>query len=131
MCDNCHLRFTHLPAFLPVPGIRIRVHGNYCSWNCAKRDLLCIGNRPWFSLLAITALKLGAQLPIIMSKIGRPPDKKTKQTISNHVLYEKFISQVTSKKHIMIPHYHTTSEDAGSPIVYDDDVSISHASLVI
>lgn len=116
-----------------MPGVRVRVYGCYCSWNCAKRHLLSLGNRSWFSLLAITALKLGARLPIIMSLKNKPPSQETKQSITNKVLYDKFLSQVVIQTHIRIPHTVTTTQEKelGSPVVYGDDVSISHASLLI
>lgn len=116
-----------------MPGLRVRVYGCYCSWNCAKRHLLSLGNRSWFSLLAITALKLGARLPIIMSLKNKPPSRETKQSIVDKDLYYKFLSQVIVQKHIMIPHMVTLKEEeeVGSPVVYGDEVSISHVSLVI
>lgn len=67
-----------------------------------------------------------------MSLKNKPPSEETKQSITNKVLYDKFISQVSIKQHIMIPHIIAAKEEeVGSPVVYDDDVSISHASLVI
>lgn len=71
-------------------------------------------------------------MPIIVSLKNKPPSPETKQTITNKVLYDKFISQMGIQKHIMIPHMMTIKEEeVGSPVVYDDDVSISHASFVI
>ena len=49
-----------VPSRSSTPG----VYGQCCSWNCAKRELRRIGNRPWFALLAITALRTGANLPL-------------------------------------------------------------------
>lgn len=49
-----------VPSRTPTPG----VYGQFCSWNCAKRQLGRLGNRPWFALLAITALRTGAKLPL-------------------------------------------------------------------
>lgn len=65
-CDYCHDVFRHYAAHIMVPN-RSAVPGYfgwYCSWNCAKRDLLRMRNRPWFALMAITALRSGAKLPI-------------------------------------------------------------------
>lgn len=69
-CDFCGDRFHHLAAHVMVParasGIP-GVYGIFCSWNCAKRYLLRLGNRPWFALMAITALRTGCRLPILVN----------------------------------------------------------------
>lgn len=66
-CRACGLLFHHIPAFIMVPRSHLGIFGNYCSWNCAKRDLLRLRTRQWFSLMAITAIRTGATLPIRIS----------------------------------------------------------------
>lgn len=43
-CMGCHCRFDTVPCCIPVPrctpGDVLHVHGNFCSWNCAKGYLL-------------------------------------------------------------------------------------------
>jgi hypothetical protein len=64
-----------------VPGYTVGIYGCYCSWNCAKRCLLDVSNRPWFALLAITALKTGARLPIKVFPARVCPPKKFKEIV--------------------------------------------------
>lgn len=82
-CDNCNCQFSHLPAAIVVPSrdACIGLYGCYCSWNCAKRGLFGLRTRPWYALLSITAIKTGAKLPIKISPLGRPPDKKDRQIV--------------------------------------------------
>lgn len=63
-CLDCGARFDNIPAFIMVPSSHLGIYGNYCSWNCAKRALLRVRTRRWFSLMAITAIRTGAKLPI-------------------------------------------------------------------
>lgn len=66
-CWDCHSVFHGIPAFIMVPSSHLGIYGNYCSWNCAKRALLKLRTRRWFSLMAITAIRTGAKLPIRIS----------------------------------------------------------------
>jgi len=82
-CDNCHCRHRNIPAAIVVPSTNsyLGLYGSYCSWNCAKRGLLGLRSRAWFTLLAITAMKTGAKLPIKISLLGKSPDKKDCQVV--------------------------------------------------
>ena len=66
-CDFCGDVFRHYAAHIMVPS-RVSdvpgIYGVFCSWNCAKRSLLRMRNRPWFALMAITALRTGCRLPL-------------------------------------------------------------------
>lgn len=65
-CDACDDLFEHYAAHIMVPNRSAipGIYGIFCSWNCAKRVLLRMRNRPWFALMAITALRTGCRLPI-------------------------------------------------------------------
>lgn len=40
-CFWCSHRFGHIPVLVPVwSGHQFHLHGNYCSWNCAKSHTL-------------------------------------------------------------------------------------------
>ena len=66
---------------VPLRDLCVGLFGVYCSWNCAKRGLLGLRTRPWYSLLAITAIKTGAKLPIVLSPTGKPPPAYSKQIV--------------------------------------------------
>jgi hypothetical protein len=83
-CGNCHTYFDGPPAAVVTPSLRtdaIGLGGRFCSWNCAKRRLIGLRNRPWFTLMAITAIKSGAKLPIRPSETGKPPTLKNKEVV--------------------------------------------------
>lgn len=83
-CGNCLVRFHDPPAHIIAPTSQpstVGLFGTYCSWNCAKRALFQLRTRTWFALLAITALQLGATLPIQMSESGKPPAPETKKVV--------------------------------------------------
>ena len=80
-CHNCHHHLPLLPAAIVVPRSPLGLYGTFCSWNCAKRRLVCLRTRPWFGLLARTAIKTGAKLPIIASARGCPPQSTVKQVV--------------------------------------------------
>ena len=105
-----------------VPRSPVGIYGVYCSWNCAKRGLLGLRTRPWFALLAITALKSGATLPIVIAPKGKKP--ACPQIVKN---VPSFPIQLI--RHVTIPYY-TECELLGEPVVYPS-TSISHASLLI
>lgn len=103
-CDHCGDRFRHIPSFIMVPGKCVCAFGNYCSWNCAKRALLRLRTRPWFALMAITALKTGAKLPISIE----PTDKSCRP-----VKIPPSLQLITIKEFIQInpPNEKTTDID--------------------
>lgn len=104
-CGNCLVHFLDPPSHIITPSSQhdlIGLFGAYCSWNCAKRALFDLRTRQWFSLLAITALKLGATLPIVMSDRGKPPQNKIKQIVCRDKI-DFFDKTLFYKQSIVIP----------------------------
>jgi hypothetical protein len=116
--------FRCSPAAIVVPRLhsRIGLFGNYCSWNCAKRGLLGLRNRPWYALLAITAIKTGATLPIRLSEKGKPPPQNETQIV------KQIPSSLTVEivKYISIPHIYPDSASTDSePEVFESIIQAS------
>lgn len=106
---------------LPWPHT-VGLFGNYCSWNCAKRGLLGLRNRPWFSLMGITCLKTGASLPIRMSEKGKPPLPEEKQ----------IVKKIPSSLFVFIMeniHYRQFTNPSTNPEEEEDTEPISFASV--
>lgn len=62
--------------------------------------------RNWFTLLAITALKMGARLPIVPSENGKSPLMGTKQVIK---YIPEDLDQTRNVSLLRIPHYKVPS----------------------
>lgn len=113
-CGNCLVYFHDPPASIITPTPErdtIALFGTYCSWNCSKRALFDLRTRPWFSLMAITALQLGARLPITMSDRKQPPLKKDKQIVSQKRI-TWFDKKIIYKESIIITQLPTRNPSA-------------------
>lgn len=113
-CGNCALHFHDPPAAIVTPirgSDTVGFFGSYCSFNCAKRALFDLRVKPWFTLLAITALKLGATLPIKMSERGKPPQQEEKQVVSREKL-DCFDKKIIYRKSIVISQLPATNPSA-------------------
>lgn len=134
-CGNCGLLFRGPPAAVVTPSRVpnfVCLSGRYCSWNCAKRRLIGLRNRPWFALLAITALKTGARLPIVASEEGKPPHPKYKEVVR---FIPKSVNLLKLDQHFHTPELPTIQEGEegeeggeSGPVVFES-VSMIQSSL--
>lgn len=100
VCGNCGRNFEHMAAHIMVPGSPLGVFGCYCCWNCAKRGLLDLRTRSWFALMAITALRTGATLPIRVFPTGVQPPADQQQRVR---YIPVALRKVQLVKHVRIP----------------------------
>lgn len=135
-CGNCGLYFLDPPAAVVTPtstSSAVGLSGRYCSWNCAKRRLIGLRNRPWFALMAITALKSGAKLPLRPSESGKPPHRKYKEVVK--VIPNVSVYSLQPPLFCPTPPSQTVMEVASSspeeepePVVFES-VSMVHSSF--
>lgn len=86
---------------------------------------MCIRTRNWFSLLARTAIKTGATLPIYPSPKGRPPDPTIKQVVLfDPHLYVRVISYITIPEPTFSSATSTSEEE---PEVFEVESTIQSA----
>ena len=107
LCWNCGIPIKFVPAAIVLPKNdnlgSVGICGRYCTWNCAKRGLLNMKIKPWFSWLSIVALKAGCKLPIIASNTGECPSKQISKYQKRKIplyVYEKqsYITTITSSE---------------------------------
>lgn len=106
-----------------VPRDPVGIYGSYCSWNCAKRDLLNLRSRSWFALLAITAIRMGAKLPIKVFPTHVKPSKKYMQTVQ---YIPADLQKVSVVSFIRIPFYKPiTQDDDTEPEAYEQIMTVT------
>lgn len=113
-CHNCGYTYSYPPCAIITPRNRHGAYGlfnRYCSWNCAKRGLLGLRNRPWFSSLSLIAKRSGATFPIKASETGKPPLPHEKQIIR----FLPTLSPLQLQPVVQIPYIAIIVETTSSP----------------
>lgn len=130
-CVNCSTHYESIPACIVTPKDRLGRYGLYhrfCSWNCAKRGLLGLKTKPWFTLLGISALFSGASLPIHASEYGQPPCASHKQIV-RHIPPFRNVNLYPVIQIPLLQHEKKTETEEEQPQVYDSVVSITQSTL--